>query len=108
MPIRPRTTPGVVLVVDNASWHQGKAIDEVRKVLPHLERYPLPSSSPQLQVIERFWQVLRRRATHHRLFQTVAQLKHTSRNNLCYYQTLKQRVLSVIQAQRKRTKLSAA
>ena len=49
----------------------------------HLELYPLPSYSPQLQVIERFWKVLRRRATHNRLFQTVAQLKRTLRNNLC-------------------------
>jgi hypothetical protein len=44
-------------------------------------------------VIERFWKVLRRRATHNRLFPTLAQLKRTLRNNLCYYQTLKQRVL---------------
>jgi DDE superfamily endonuclease len=100
--------PRVVLVVDNASWHQGSAIHEVLKVFPHLELYPLPSYSPQLQVIERFWKVLRRRATHNRLFQTVAQLKQTLRHSLCYYQTLKHRVLSVIQAQRKRTKLSAA
>jgi len=100
--------PRVVLVVDNASWHQGHVIDEVLTVFPHLELYPLPSYSPQLQVIERFWKVLRRRATHNRLFQTVTQLKHTLRNNLCYYQTLKHRVLSLIQAQRKRTKLSAA
>ena len=97
-----------MLVVDNASWHQGKAIAEVRQGFPHLERYPLPRYRPQLQVIERFWKVLRRRATHNRLFQTIAQLKRTLRNNLCDYQTLKHRVLSVIQAQRKRTKLSAA
>jgi len=100
--------PRVVLVVDNASWHQGHVMDEVLTVFPHLELSPLPSSSPQLQVIERFWKGLRRRATHHRLFQTVTQLKHTLRNNLCYDQTLTHRVLSLIQAQRKRTKLSAA
>jgi transposase len=71
-------------------------------------RVPLPSYSPQLQVIERFWKVLRRRATHNRLFPTMAQLKQTLRNNLCYYQTLKHRVLSVIQSARKRKKSSAA
>jgi hypothetical protein len=97
-----------VLVVDNASWHQGSAIDELLKGFPHLELYPLPSYSPQLQVIERFWKMLRRRATHNQLFQTMTQLKQTLRNSLCCYQTLKYRVLSVIQARRSGTKLSAA
>ena len=100
--------PRIVLVVDDASWHQGQAIAEGLTVLPPLELSPLPSSSPQLQVSERFGKVVRRRATQNRLCQTIAQLKRTWRNNLCDYQTLKQRVLSVSQAQRKRTKLSAA
>src|SRR5262245_46285147 len=44
------------LVVDNASWQQGQGMDEVLTVLPHLELSPLPRSSPQFQVSERFWQ----------------------------------------------------
>src|SRR6266487_2742227 len=55
--------PRVVLVIDNAPWHQGALITEVLNQLPHVELYRLPSSSPQLQLIERFWRVLRRRAT---------------------------------------------
>jgi hypothetical protein len=51
---------------------------------------------------------LRRRATHNRLFLTMADLTQSLRNNLCYYQTLKHRVLSLIQAAKKRTKLAAA
>lgn len=74
---------------------------------PHLELYPLLSYSPKRQVIERFWKVLRRRAIHHRLFPTMAQLKRTLRHSLCYCQTRKHRVLSVIQASRKRIKSSA-
>jgi transposase len=100
--------PRVVVVIDKASWHRGALITAVLEAFPHLELYPLPSYSPQLQVIERFWKVLRRRATHNRLFPTMAQLKQTVRNSLCYYQTLKHRVLSVIQSARKRTKSSAA
>ena len=38
--------PRVVLVVDNASWHQGHGMDEVLTVCPHLELYPLPSLVP--------------------------------------------------------------
>jgi transposase len=100
--------PRVVIVSDKASWHRGACITAVLRAFPHLELYPLPSYSPQLQVIERFWKGLRRRATHNRLFPTMAQLKQTLRNNLCYYQTLKHRVLSVIQSVRKRKKSSAA
>ena len=83
--------PHVVLVIDNAPWHHGSLIT---KALDQL---------PQLQVIERFWKVLRRRATHNRLFLTLGQLKQALRNSLCYYQTLKHRVLSLIQSPKKRT-----
>jgi transposase len=100
--------PRVVLVVDKTAWHRGALVTAVLEACPHLELYPLPSYSPKLQVIERFWKVLRRRATHNRLFPTLAQLKRALRNSLCYYQTLKHRVLSVIQSPRKRTKSSAA
>lgn len=98
----------VVLVIDNAPWHRGALITKVLKEWPHIELYRLPSYSPQLQLIERFWKVLRRRATHNRLFRALGQLKQTIRNNLCYYQTLRHRVLSLIQSPKKRTKLSAA
>ena len=100
--------PRVVVVIDKAPWHRGAVINEVLATYRHLEVYPLPSYSPQLQVIERFWKVLRRRATHNRLFPTMTELRQSLRNNLCYYQTLKHRVLSLIQASQKRTKLSAA
>jgi DDE superfamily endonuclease len=99
--------PRVVLVTDRASWHQGPVITQMLAALPHVELYPLPSYSPQLQVIERFWKVLRRRATHNRLFRTMAHLKRALRHSLCYYQTLKQRVLTVIQSPRHQTKRAA-
>jgi hypothetical protein len=100
--------PHVVLVIDNAPWHHGGLITKVVNQLPRLRLYRLPSYSPQLQVIERFWKVLRRRATHNRLIPTQARLKQALRNSPCYYQTLKHRVLSLIQSPKKRTQLSAA
>jgi hypothetical protein len=100
--------PRVVVVIDNASWHKGAAITAVLAEYPQLELYPLPSYSPQLQVIERFWKVLRRRATHNRLFLTMAGLKRALCSNLSYYHTLKQRLLSVMQSKRNQTKLSTA
>ncbi|HYY15250.1 MAG TPA: transposase, partial [Gammaproteobacteria bacterium] len=100
--------PKVVLVIDNAPWHTGAVITAVLAQVPHLAWYRLPSSSPQLQVIERFWRVWRRRATHNRLFTAVGALKQALRNSLCDDQTLSHRVLSGIQSPKKRTKLSVA
>jgi transposase len=63
---------------------------------PHLEFYRLPSYSPQLNVIERFWKKLRRRATHNRLFDAIADLKESVRNSLRYFQTVRHRRLTLI------------
>lgn len=99
-------SPRVVLVIDHASWHKGSVVTAALKAAPHIELYRLPSYSPQLQVIERLWKVWRRRATHNRLFPRMAQLRQALRSSLCYYQTLKHRVLSLIQSSKNRTKLS--
>jgi transposase len=88
--------PRVVLVIDNAPWHAGEVIRAVRAEHPHLELYRLPSYSPQLNVIERFWKVLRRRATHNRLFDTLADLKRSVRNRLRYFQTVRSRIRSLV------------
>ena len=66
------SNPRVVLVIDNAPWHRGKVVDEALADNPHLEFYRLPSSSPRLNPVERFWKLLRRRGTHNRLFDSLA------------------------------------
>ena len=86
----------VVLIIDNAPWHRGGPIDEALADHPHLEFYRLPSYSPQLNVIERFWKLLRRRATHNRLFDGLDDLKRSIRASLCYYQTMRVRVRTLI------------
>jgi hypothetical protein len=86
----------VVLIIDNAPWHRGKPIEEALADNPHLEFKRLPSYSPQLNVIERFWKVLRRRATHNRLFDRMADLRRSLRASLCYFQTVKGRVRRLI------------
>jgi transposase len=87
----------VVPAIDNAPWHRGKPIDETLKEHSHLELYRLPSYSPQLNVIERFWKLLRRRATHDRLFDTLKDLRRSIRSSLCYFQTVTGRVRRLIQ-----------
>jgi hypothetical protein len=51
--------------------------------------------------------VLRRRATPNRLFETRAELRAALRARLCDSQTLKHKVLSLIQRTRKVAKLAA-
>ena len=86
----------VVLVIDNAPWHRGQPVKDALAEHPHLELYRLPAYSPQLNVIERLWKVLRRRSTHNRLFDTLADLKRAVRDGLRYFQTVRSRVVSLI------------
>jgi transposase len=99
--------PEVILTIDNASWHGGALIRQVLEAYPHLHVKRLPSYSPQLHVIERFWRVLRRRATHNRLFTSMAALRATLRNNICYFQTMRHKVLSLIESPRKTKKMQS-
>jgi transposase len=94
--------PRVVLLIDNAPWHRGQLIDAALREHAHLEFKRLPSYSPQLNPIERFWKKLRRRATHNRLFDTLADLKGSLRASLCYFQTMRHKVKSILQGRPKR------
>lgn len=94
----------VVLLIDNAPWHRGKPIDEALAENPHLKFKRLPAYSPQLNPIERFWKVLRRRATHNRLFDALADLKRSVRASLSYFQTVRDRVKTLLLSRRKQKK----
>jgi transposase len=94
--------PRVVVVIDNAPWHRGQPIDEALRENPHLEFKRLPSYSPQLNPIERLWKKLRRRATHNRLFEALADLKSSLRASLSYFQTMRHKVKSIIEGRPKR------
>ena len=72
-----RQYPEVVITIDNAPWHRGALMEQVLAVHPQLRVKRLPSYSPQRNVIERFWRVLRRRATHNRLFAHMAAVRVT-------------------------------
>jgi hypothetical protein len=86
----------VVMIIDNAPWHRGQAVKDVLAQHTHLEFYRLPSYSPKLNVIERLWKWLRRRATHNRLFETLADLKSSVRHALTHLQRVGRRVLRLI------------
>ena len=82
----------VVLLIDNAPWHVGEPVRQALADNPHLELKRLPSYSPQLNPIERFWKALRRRATHNRLFDTLTDLRRSIRSSLSYFQTMRGRI----------------
>lgn len=106
-----RQYPEVVITIDHAPWHRGTLMAQVLAAHPHLRVKRLPRYSPQLNVIERFWRVLRRRATHNRLFTHRAALRMTLRSNLSYFHTMRHKVLSLIESPRKakkEAKLAAA
>lgn len=94
----------VVLTIDDAPWHRGPLIAAALAENPHLEFYRMPSYSPQLNVIERFWKKLRRRAAHNRLFDAIADLKSSIRNSLRYFQSARRRLLTLINGRPKRAK----
>jgi len=93
--------PEVVIRIDNAPWHRGKVIDQALRENPHLKFKRLPSYSPQLNPIERFWKKLRRRATHNRLFDSLADLKKSIRSSLRYFQTVRTKVKSMLEPRKK-------
>lgn len=86
----------VMLVIDNAPWHRGRASDAALADHPHLAFYRLPSHSPRLNPTEQFRKKLRRRATHNRLFDTPADRKRSIRNSRCYFQTVRRRMASLV------------
>lgn len=87
----------MVLVIDNAPWQRGQPITEAMRDNPHRECKRLPSYSPRLNPIERFWKKLRRRATHHRLFDRLADREASLRASLCYFQTMRPKVQSILE-----------
>ncbi|MGE0827083.1 MAG: transposase [Candidatus Binatia bacterium] len=100
----------MILTIDNAPWHHATAITEVLATHPQLQLYRLPSYSPQLNCIERLWRVLRRRATHNRLFLSMAALRTALCASFCYFHTMRHKVLSLLYSPRKQkaAKVSAA
>jgi transposase len=97
----------VLLLIDNAPWHAGAPVRQALADCPHLELKRLPSYSPQLNPIERLWKVLRRRATHNRLFDTLADLRQSLRSSLSYFQTMRQRVRTLLNGNSKKQTASA-
>ena len=74
-------TAGLVLVMDNASYHRSAAVQAALSLYEHrLMVFWLPPYCPTLNPIERFWRHLKDIATANKLFLTIngllANLEH--------------------------------
>ena len=88
--------PCVVLVIDNAPWHRGAALDAMLAKFPHIQLKRLPSYSPSLNVIERLWKKLRQRVTHNVLFSNLGELKSALRREIGRLQTTPAQLIRMI------------
>jgi transposase len=73
--VKTYSTQPVILVMDNASYHNSAAVRAALNLFAHRVRvFWLPQYCPELNAIERFWRHLKQTAWANRLFTTVAAL----------------------------------
>jgi transposase len=92
----------VLLPLDKAPWHKATGVAQGLAAHPQFQVDRLPSSSPQLHLLERLWRVLRRRATHNRLFPPRTELRTALRASFGSFSKMRHKVLSLIHSPRKR------
>jgi len=89
----------VYVAWDNADTHSGGKVEEVlRGAAGRLVLLYLPTYSPWLNPIEMLWRHFRREVTHCELFASVKELLQATRNFFNYYNTMPDKVLSIIGA----------
>jgi transposase len=64
----------LMVVLDNAPYHHAPAVTEAAKAL-RIELCYLPTYSPNLNRIERFWKFLKRKVARNRYHATVAEFR---------------------------------
>lgn len=65
----------IIMVVDNVRFHHAKLLKKWLAKKPQLELVYLPPYSPDLNPIERAWWYMRKKITHNRYVQTLAERK---------------------------------
>jgi hypothetical protein len=85
-----------VLLVDGASWHRGRVVDEALRANPHVLRYKLPPYSPELQPIEKRWRPFRHDVSHNVLYVAMPKLSAALRCRLREFQRKPHSVLRAV------------
>ncbi|MFV2014301.1 MAG: transposase, partial [Candidatus Heimdallarchaeota archaeon] len=64
----------IKMVVDNASWHKRKKVKKFLEENPRIELTYLPPYSPELNPIEKFWNILKHSLTKNRYYKRLKDL----------------------------------
>jgi len=62
----------ISLYLDNAGWHKGKKVNEFLKTNSNIKIFFLPSYSPMLNPVERFWKFMRKNITHNHFYELIS------------------------------------
>src|SRR5262245_7601850 len=87
----------LLLLLDNAAWHRVGPSTEALAEKPHGKFKRRPSYRRPLKPSERFCKKRRHRATHKRLCDTRAARQRSLRASLSYFQTVRDKVASLLQ-----------
>jgi transposase len=71
----------VTIVLDNASYHHAARVDEIAKSL-NISLLFLPVASPNLNIIERLWKLIKSKFLKNRIFLSLDDLENTLSDNL--------------------------
>lgn len=63
------------LVVDNASWHKSKVVKEFLNENSRITLYYLPPYAPELNPIEKYWNILKHSITKNKYYKKIKDLK---------------------------------
>ena len=71
----------VTIVLDNASYHHAAKVEEIAKSL-NITLLFLPVASPNLNIIERLWKLIKSKFLKNRIFLSLDELENALSNNL--------------------------
>jgi transposase len=65
----------IYIILDNAKYHFSKEVQEWVKNNPRIKLIPLPSYSPELNLIERLWRVFKKNILYNKYYKTFDEFK---------------------------------
>jgi transposase len=71
----------VTIVLDNASYHHANRVEEIAESL-NISLLFLPVASPNLNIIERLWKLIKSKFLKNRIFMSLDELENSLLNNL--------------------------
>jgi len=75
------------IILDNASYHKSKEVKLYLENHPKIQLHYLPPYSPNLNLIERLWKVMREKTTYNRYYSTFTEFRQSIDN---FFQNLDQ------------------